>query len=500
MISMSEIRVGYSALISLVIGLASTIIGMVFVLIITRTVTPLDYGSWGLISGFLLYAGVVEPIISVWVLREIARGKDSGKTAVLSSGLFSIIGISIYLLVVFFIGPQTDATQNLLYFGVILIPTIFLNRILTAINSAWKPQAASYGQLIFGITEVIVALVLVYFLNLGLMGIILSITSAFLLSSLTQIIFGRNKLKAHFQIQYLKKWIKLSWLALFPTLSGAIIYFDIVIFSIITGSVIGLAYWSAAFAITGMITGISLITRPTYSKLLFEGEGKNFLSENLRQLFYFGIPVVSLIIVFAKPGIFILNPIYELAVPIVIILSIQVFLGVLNRNFQELITGVEKVDVEKNATLKNFLKSNLFLMPTILLIKNSSYVILLAVGMSFFISETLFEQLMFWALLSLFVQTPFTIYVYLLMKKELDVSICSNNISKYIIASIGSFGFTYLLMENYLTYSNDIFILIPNVLIYAIIGIFVYVFTTYIIDHKTRVLIKYIFTELKSNK
>ena len=86
------------------------------------------------------------------------------------------------------------------------------------------------------------------------------------------------------------------------------------------------------------------------------------------------------------------------------------------------------------------------------------------------------------------------------MKKELDVSICSNNISKYIIASIGSFGFTYLLMENYLTYSNDIFILIPNVLIYAIIGIFVYVFTTYIIDHKTRVLIKYIFTELKSNK
>ena len=249
-----------------------------------------------------------------------------------------------------------------------------------------------------------------------------------------------------------------------------------------------------------MITGISLITRPTYSKLLFEGEGKNFLSENLRQLFYFGIPVVSLIIVFAKPGIFILNPIYELAVPIVIILSIQVFLGVLNRNFQELITGVEKVDVEKNATLKDFLKSNLFLMPTILLIKNSSYVILLAVGMSFFISETLFEQLMFWALLSLFVQTPFTIYVYLLMKKELDVSICSNNISKYIIASIGSFGFTYLLMENYLTYSNDIFILIPNVLIYAIIGIFVYVFTTYIIDHKTRVLIKYIFTELKSNK
>ena len=108
--------------------------------------------------------------------------------------------------------------------------------------------------------------------------------------------------------QSLKKWIKLFWLTLYPTIAGTIVYFDVAIFSIITGSVVGLAYWTVAFAITDMITGVGLIMRPTYSKLLYEGEDNNFLSENLRQLFYFGIPIVSLIIVFAQPGLFILNP------------------------------------------------------------------------------------------------------------------------------------------------------------------------------------------------
>ena len=81
---MSEIRVGYSGLISLIVGFLGTFLGMIFLLIVTRTVSPLEFGTWGLISGLLLYAGVVEPIISVWVLREVARGTESGKTAIIS--------------------------------------------------------------------------------------------------------------------------------------------------------------------------------------------------------------------------------------------------------------------------------------------------------------------------------------------------------------------------------------------------------------------------------
>lgn len=494
---MSKIRVGYSGLISLIIGFASTLIGMIFVLIVTRTVIPLEYGTWGLISSFLLYAIVVEPIISVWVLREVARGVESGKTAILSGSLFSIIGISIYLIVAFFIGPQTDAEQNLLYFGAILVPAIFLNRIMTAINLAWKPEAASYGQLIFVITEVVLAFILVYLLNMGLIGIILTVTTAFLFSGIIQIILGRSKLQTHFIKKYLKKWLNLSWLTLYPTIAGVIVYFDVAIFAVITGSVFGLAYWSAAFAITGIVSVVGLITRPTYSKLLHEGHDKNFLSENLRQLYYFGIPVVSLVIVFAKPGIFILNPIYELAIPIVVIMSIQVFLGVLNRNFQELITGIEKVDVDKNSTFRDYIKSKLFFMPTILLIKNLTYAIILAIGLLVFTSEDLLEQLIFWAFIALFTQIPFTIYTYILMRREFTLNIDFINIIKYVIVSLFCFGLSYILMEEFLNYTNNVFIFIPNVLLFVLFGIGTYIGITYSFDHRTRVLIKSIISELR---
>jgi len=368
---------------------------------------------------------------------------------------------------------------------------------MTAINLAWKPQAASYGQLVFVITEVVMALIFVYWLNWGVIGIILTVTNAFLISAFIQMIFARSKLKNQFMKKFLKKWTKLFWLALYPTIAGTIVYLDITIFSVITGSVVGLAYWAASIAITGMITAVGLITRPTYSKLLYEGHDKDFLSENLRQLFYFGIPIVSLVIVFAKQGLFILNPIYALAMPVVVIMSVHAFLLVLNRNFQELITGIEKVDLNESSTFKDYIKSKLFFMPTIRLIKNFTYVILLAVGLLFITSSALLEQLLFWALIALLTHIPFTIYTFMLMKKNLKISIDSIKILKYIVVSLGSFGITYILTEQFLEYTNNIFVFIPNVVLFVGFGMGLYFSVTYLIDHKTRDLMKAIINEVK---
>ena len=70
---MSEIRVTYSGLISLVMGLGTVVTGMIFILIVTRSLTPEELGTWGLIGGLVTYVIVLEPIISYWTTREIAR-------------------------------------------------------------------------------------------------------------------------------------------------------------------------------------------------------------------------------------------------------------------------------------------------------------------------------------------------------------------------------------------------------------------------------------------
>mgnify|MGYP000479866174 CR=1 FL=1 len=96
---MSEIRVTYSGLISLVMGLGTVVTGMIFILIVTRSLTPEELGTWGLIGGLVTYVIVLEPIISYWTTREIARDVNSGKTAVVSSGFFSVIGFVAFLII-----------------------------------------------------------------------------------------------------------------------------------------------------------------------------------------------------------------------------------------------------------------------------------------------------------------------------------------------------------------------------------------------------------------
>ena len=105
---MSSIRVTYSGLISFLIGFISLITGLVFTVIFTRSLSPEEFGTWGIIGTLTGYVILTNPLISYWVTREIARGEESGKTAIQTSFLFSVIAIIIYIGIAFFFSSQTE--------------------------------------------------------------------------------------------------------------------------------------------------------------------------------------------------------------------------------------------------------------------------------------------------------------------------------------------------------------------------------------------------------
>ena len=165
----------YTGLISLIGGIVSVFTGTLFTLIITRTVSPEEYGTWGLILGLITYVSLISPIVSYWSTRDTARNVQSGKTAILSSMLLSIGAVSIYILISYLMGNYTSVEKNVLLFAAILIPITFLNGILAAINLGWKPHAISYGTLAYGISSIPLALFLIYYLDFGVAGIIISV-------------------------------------------------------------------------------------------------------------------------------------------------------------------------------------------------------------------------------------------------------------------------------------------------------------------------------------
>ncbi len=441
---------------------------------------------------------VIEPIISTWVVRETARGEKSGKTAVVTSGMFSIIGLLAYVVIAYFVGVQVNADVNLILFSGILIPFLFLSRTLSVINMGWKPQAASYGLIGFEISKIPAGLAFVYFLGMGLEGAIIATVVAYSVTIIIQISQAKEKILVPLKKEFLVKWLKLSWLALYTgRVYSMIQHFDVAVFSLIVGNVVGLSYWSSAFAISSIVAHSSAVSEGLYGKLL-GGNKKEYFQENFRLVLYFIIPLFAFAVTFARPGLFTLNPVYEAAVTVVVFLSVHMLVQTFNNIFDAALKGIEKVDLNEKAKLKDYVKSSLFYLPTLTIIQRISYIASLAIILFLTLGKSDLELVINWSIVAALIPIPFMFYRLILVRRNFNIKISYYLISKYIITAIIIFSVTHILMEEYLVYDKQIMLFMPQVILYVIFSISGYLGITFLIDGKTRELVKGIFNELKS--
>jgi len=445
---------------------------------------------------FVSYVLILDPIVSYWATREIARGGKSGKTAFVSNGFFSLIGMIAYIIIISIIGPNTDANQTVLWYGLLLIPSMFINKVLSAINLGWKPHVTSYGLITIGISQVPLAFIFVYVLQMGVVGVIVSVTIANILSNVVLSIYAYEKIKNEFQIKFFKKWIRLFWIPTFPGIVSLIPILDIALFAVITGSVEGIAFWSSAFVLSIIITNLASISRATYPKLLQDNEKFN-IKENISHMFYFAFPLLAFVLVFGRPALFLFNPIYEIAFPILVFQAIHVFFSAIAGVFQFLLMGVEKIDMDKNSKIKDYLKSKLFFVPSVLLIQYVMYIGIISILFTLNSDIPQIDLIFYWSIIFAITQIPFTVYFYFVLKKNGFILLDKKRIIKYLTSSLVVFGLLFLLMESTLEYVENIFEFVPNLLIYALIGLGGYLVITLGIDKNTRILASAILNEIR---
>lgn len=496
---MSEVRVTYSGLIAVLMSVLNVVLGFIFTIVITRTLTPAEFGIWNLLLGFIFYMVIVEPIISYWVTRETARDISSQKTSLISSSFLSVGGIFGYLLIAFFVGNQTSIDHEIIILGSILVPVMIINNTLIGINLGWKPHTPQYARFFFLIIQICLVVLFLHFLDMGIVGIILSSFVANLASMIVLIIYARKKLYNSFNLEYVKTWIRRSWLPLYPALGFAISSLGVIIFAFVTQSNEGIGFWSAAVIQVVLITQAVHIAKAAYPKLLHDGIS-NYLKQNLNLLIFITILFTFITITFAKQSLFILNPIYETMFFVVIVIAIWKFFDVIAIGFQSYITGIEEVDIKTTSCFKDYLKSQLFLIPTISLIQHSIAMILLTIGLLLFINSSEIDLLMYWAVIGLLTQIPVTFYFYSKSKKLFDLTFEFIKIAKYIFAGILSFGSVYFLMDNTINYQQDLIYFISHVMIYAIIAVGSYLGITYLLDSTIKDLIHNSLNEIKKFK
>jgi hypothetical protein len=493
--NLSDIRVTYSGLIAFVVGMAGVFLGLIFTLIVTRRLSPEEFGIWALVLSVVNYFLISEVIISYWTTREIARGKEIGKTSILSSLAITIVSIPIFIVYFFTIAENNQIDHNIILLSVILLPVNFFSFALTGINLGHKPHATSFGLLVFGILKIPLVVITVIFFDWGVIGVILSFFVALSGKIIIQLYFAMPKLKNQFQFKTMVRWVKLSWLPLFGQIQKYIQLLDVVLYSIITSSVLGIAYYHASFAIAGIVAHASSISYALYPKLL---SGKvEGIKKNLTLVFYFSIPLLGISIIFSKPALYALNPFYVDAWPIVIFLSFKIFLSVTRIVPIRVLAGTENVDIEEHTDRSKFIKSVLFKIPLILGTFNLAYLIILVVILSIFSSQVdELELVVWWSIIGLLVDIPLTIAIWKFSLTKIKISIPWKKISKFVAATIIFMVFYSLTSDLILDYDQSIYKFLPSVLIQFVICVGIYLGITYTFDDETRALFKSLKSEI----
>ena len=494
---MSNIRVTYSGLIQFIVGIITVFTGLIFLTIVTRSLTVEEYGTWGLLLNLLSYVIVLEPLVSYSVGRESPRNLNSAKTAIFSSTILSFFAIIIYIIILFKVSYTTTIPIEILIFSAILLPVMFLVRTLEAINLGWKPQNNAFGLITFGIITIPSSFITLQIFEWGLFGLLLTY---FLANTGRAIILGilaRSKLHPKFDFKFITKWYKLSWISRFPGINLLLLKSDIIIVTIMFSSVSVLAFWIASRSISGIIEHTVSISKGLSPKLL-SGGNYDTIKQSLNYFFYFSFPLVGLIIVFADSALFVLNPIYKIAYIVAIFLSLYTFFNALSVIFQGILAGIEKVDTNEKSTVRDYLKSKLFVTLISRTTQYSVYLITLSIMLFLTIGNVdEIEILKNWSMVLFFIQLPHTLFLYALIKKDIPNFIYTKKMIKYLAVTIIVFGSFSLISEDLLVYNESIFQFLPNFLWVIAIPLVIYFSITIVIDSTARELVKKIINEIK---
>ncbi|TLY09060.1 MAG: hypothetical protein E6K83_00765 [Thaumarchaeota archaeon] len=493
---MSDIRVTYSGLIALAIGLSSVFTGMIFTLIVTRRLTAEEFGIWSIMGSMISYFLIAEPVISFWSTRQIARGEKVGKTSIMTSFVFSFGTVPLYIALSFFVSNATHQNFYLMILGAVLLPVTFVSQTVTGINLGHKPHANSYGLLAFESIKIPSGLFLVYFLDLGVNGAIITTLIAYIAKIFIQIYFAKTQLRSKFVTTVLKRWLKLSWIPIYSNLAHVFSIIDIVAFSIITSSVKGVAYYSVSNTIAAVIANAGLISQAIYPKLLAKGAHEH-AAENFTRLMYFAIPLLGITTIFSKPALFALNPIYAEGSFIVVIISFRTFFYVLTSVLYQILMGIETIDLEQNPRFANLAKSKIFFIPTLQNIQYFSHIVSVVITVIILHSYDTpeLELVKWWAIIGFILQIPFFIYAWILVQKHVKFPFPSKSTLKYVGSTTVFTAVFFLSSGRIINYQHSIYDFLPRLILELSICVGIYILVTFMVDKKTRILLKAIFTE-----
>lgn len=434
-----KIRLRYTGLIAFSSKIFSIFTGLIFITIVTRNVSIYDFGIWQYISQLISYFLFPLCIIRYWSTRYIARNLKVGKTSLLLTIFSSLILFISFLIISPCAAKSVNADIIFFLLGSLILIFLILIGNFESIAYGYKPHIPSYGFIIFEIIKVILGLITVFYMRTGLYGALLSLLIAYIAQSIFLFIALKDELHGNFDMEIAKKWFKMGWIPFYNDFSSFLLSLDILIVTLLTSSSEPIAFWKAAGTITMIIGFSSSLASALYPKLLSGGSGKD-IENSFKLVLMFSIPLTFGAIILAEPLLKILKSEYILAVPILIVSSINVFIGTLRSIVNSIIIGTESIDIYENVTLKKLLKSRLFLLPSLTYISSIFYLPIIYFITIYFLKNNLQQSSinipLYINLAGLIINVIIFSYIFILSKKTISYNFPIKNTLKYVFSAM----------------------------------------------------------------
>ncbi|MEM1633315.1 MAG: hypothetical protein QXE68_03730 [Sulfolobales archaeon] len=485
---------------SIVLGYVSLIIrflsSLLFSIIVVRSLSSSEFSVW--VFGFSIL-----PLFSMgydfwgWIYaRRYALGIRSALYAgVILNVVYAVLSSSILLLLSGYLLGYLGSQYIYLSLFVFNLSLSALASFASYTSSTLRPDIFLSSSLVFELSRVATAAILIRALKMGLSGAILSPAIASLISSLYIIILLRRSGLLKFYLDHVWREIintlRMSVAGVAGSIASVMWNLDRIFLTIISKSYEAVSYLGVGYSLRGIIIQLTSVpSTAIYAKLL---EDSKYPLKDLTMLtLSISIPSLAIMILLSKPLISLLNPLYINAFMITSIMIFEGFISSLSSLMISIATGIDRRDLQAE-NLRGFLSSSIarvrianFIRATVFSITSLAYSITLSLRI---LPEDPLLSMLIISLLLLILSTSYMFFSLSEMRKYVRIGLKLGDLIPIIISS------TMAILYLSLVKAYDIVILsvwrdLPILLIHGLIALGIYILALYILSDWFRYFIR----------
>ncbi|HVC27786.1 MAG TPA: hypothetical protein VND40_06450 [Nitrososphaerales archaeon] len=488
--SSSQISLRRTGLVVFGARIASIFTGLVFLVMMTRSLSAQQFGLYEVIVDLVTFAAYPAGLAAFWATRNIARGKMFGKTAVVLNIALSSLGILIYFGLSYFSASRIPSANLVtLLFAVLLVPIAYLNQAANSVVAGHKPVVLGYAVIFSEVAKLAVAYPLLVVFKVGIDGVIVAVMVANLAQSVSSIALAGDAMSSPVSFEQGKRWLTHSWLPMLTTLPYMLAVADTFVASLAAGNTVLVGHYQAAFSVA-TLAGYSLYLASAMYPLLLKGGTDEVTSMTLDLALAFGIPMAVGAAVLATPILHLLNSQYLDASTALGILALAALANTVTSFFDQVLLGKDRVDVDESAKFKDYLQSSILFVAKVNLALVVVYVaaVYLSVAGGLAIGLSTPDTLELWA----FAQLGILVFGVIVKARRVRAGgklVVPRSIG-YYVAGAGIMALILYLLAPFIVYGKGTFFLAFELILVGGVGVVAYGAFVLALDKSLRELLR----------